>query len=60
MAKRLPIKEQMVFEGVYVDNKNVTEIAKKLTLTTSYVYRLQKKAVQRLRGMLTKIWSDFS
>lgn len=60
LVQALPLKEQVVFEGVYIEEQTIADIAKKLEVTTSYAYRLQKKSIKRLRGMLSHMWSDFS
>lgn len=56
--ERLSIKEQQVLKGIYIDDKTVKELAADIEVTTSHVYRLQKKGVRRIRGMLSKFMAD--
>jgi RNA polymerase sporulation-specific sigma factor len=55
---RLSVKEQKVLKGIYIDDKTVKELAADIEVTTSHVYRLQKKGVRRIRGMLSKFIAD--
>lgn len=55
---RLSTKEQQVLKGIYIDDKTVKELAADIEVTTSHVYRLQKKGVRRVRGMLSKFIAD--
>lgn len=56
--ERLSIKEQQVLKGIYIDDKTVKELAIDIQITTSHVYRLQKKGVRRIRGMLSRFMAD--
>ena len=56
--ERLSTKEQQVLKGIYIDDKTVKELAADIEVTTSHVYRLQKKGVRRVRGMLSKFIAD--
>lgn len=51
---RLPEKEQMVLAGVYLEDKEQKRIARDLSLSLPYVYRLQKRGIRRIRGMLSR------
>ncbi|WP_196593092.1 sigma-70 family RNA polymerase sigma factor [Pectinatus sottacetonis] len=51
---RLPVKERVVLDGVYLKDKAPQEIADIMNVSLSHVYRLQKNAVRRLRGMMAK------
>jgi RNA polymerase sporulation-specific sigma factor len=52
--KRLPPKEQMVLSGVYLEDCEPKQLAENLDLSISYIYRLQKQGIQRIRGMLSR------
>ena len=52
--RRLPEREQMVLEQIYVRCHDVSEVAEQMNLSTSYIYRLQKSGVRRVRGMLSR------
>lgn len=51
---RLPQKEQLVVEGVYLQDKQQKHIAHDLAMSLPYVYRLQKRGIRRVRGMLSQ------
>lgn len=51
---RLPPKEQLVVEGVYLQDLEQKKLAKHLDISLPYVYRLQKRGIRRLRGMLSR------
>ena len=52
--QRLPQKEQLVVEGVYLQDKQQKHIAHDLAMSLPYVYRLQKRGIRRVRGMLSQ------
>ncbi|MFW6021993.1 MAG: sigma-70 family RNA polymerase sigma factor [Halanaerobiaceae bacterium] len=52
ILKELPLKERNIIEGIYILDKKAEAIAVELGISLSYVYRLQKKAIRRLRGKL--------
>lgn len=52
--RRLPPKEQMVLSGVFLEDCEPKQLAENLDLSISYIYRLQKQGIQRIRGMLSK------
>ena len=56
--QRLPEKEQLVLSGVYLEEKEQKHIAKDLSLSLPYVYRLQKRGIRRIRGMLSSFIHD--
>ena len=56
--QRLPEKEQLVLSGVYLEEKEQKHIAKDLSLSLPYVYRLQKRGIRRIRGMLSRFIHD--
>ena len=55
---RLPEKEQDVIRSVYLDEKTAAETASDLSVSTAYVYRLEKRGIRRLRGMLSRLMHD--
>lgn len=52
---RLPLKEQQVLSGLYVDEAPPSELAKTIDISLAHVYRLQKQGVRRVRGMLSRL-----
>ena len=52
--KRLPGNERAVLEGIYLDNMEIKSVADAMEVSTSHIYRLQKKGIRRARGMLAK------
>jgi RNA polymerase sporulation-specific sigma factor len=50
---RLPSREQAVIRGVYFDEQRPQKVAQQMQISASYLYKLQKRAVRRLRGMLS-------
>lgn len=55
---RLSPKEQKVISDLYLLDKEPSATAQEMNISLSYFYKLQKKALQRLRGMLTKLRSE--
>ncbi len=53
ILKELPIKEQNIIEGIYLADKRAESLAAEMEISLSYLYRLQKKAIRRLRGKLS-------
>lgn len=61
LIPQLPVKEQRVINGLYLDNKVPALLAQEMEISCSYLYRLQKRAVKRLRGKLSgflKHWKE--
>lgn len=56
---RLPSKEQVVLEGIYLQDKDVKTLAAGIEVSQAYVYKLHNKGIRRVRGMLAKIWHNF-
>jgi len=56
---RLPAKEQMVLNGVYLEDREPKQLAESLDMSLSHVYRLQKQGVRRIRGMLSKFMKNW-
>lgn len=55
---RLPDKEKDVIRSVYLEEQTAQETASALEVSTAYVYRLEKRGIRRLRGMLSKLMHD--
>lgn len=55
---RLNPKEQKVICDLYLLDKEPAVSAREMSISLSYYYKLQKKALQRLRGMLSKLRSE--
>lgn len=55
---RLNPKEQKVICDLYLLDKEPIVSAQEMNISLSYLYKLQKKALQRLRGMLSKLRSE--
>ena len=55
---RLTEKEKAVVIGIYIEDKKATDLARELGISNSYLSRLQKKGIRRLRGMLSRLMRD--
>ena len=51
---KLPEKERLVLDQVYIQSKEVKSVADDMNISASHVYRLQKSGVRRVRGILSK------
>ena len=51
---RLPQKERLVLEGVYLKSEAAAKLADVLDVSAAHIYRLQKSGIRRVRGMLTR------
>ncbi|MBS6104599.1 sigma-70 family RNA polymerase sigma factor [Megasphaera sp.] len=58
VLQRLPEKEQAVVEGVYLKDVEQKHLAKALDISLPYVYRLQKRGIRRVGGMLSRFIHD--
>lgn len=54
MLPRLPEKEKLVVEGVYLHDRQQKRLAEDLDVSLPYIYRLQKRGIRRVRGMLSR------
>ena len=52
---RLPQKERVVLESVYLKSETIPKIADVLDVSASHIYRLQKSGMRRVRGMLSRL-----
>ena len=57
--ERLPQKEKLVLQGIFLENKSPSVLAEDINVTTNHIYRLEKQGVRRIRGMLSRFMSDF-
>ncbi len=57
-VSRLPGREQEVIRSVYLAEQTAQETASAMDVSTAYVYRLEKRGIRRLRGMLSKLMHD--
>ncbi|MCL6588339.1 MAG: sigma-70 family RNA polymerase sigma factor [Firmicutes bacterium] len=55
---RLNSKERKIITDIYLLDKEPLVSAQEMNISLSYLYKLQKKALQRLRGMLSKIRAE--
>lgn len=53
--QRLPNKEQVVIDSVYMKDQEPKEVAESMALSTTHIYRLQKQGIKRIRGMMSKL-----
>ncbi len=56
---RLPQKEQLVMEQFYYADRPIKSIAKELDISESYISRLQRQGVKRLRSMLSRVRKEW-
>lgn len=52
---KLSTKERQILEGVFFQNKEPQELADELDISLPHFYRLQKRAIRRIRGMLSRL-----
>lgn len=57
--QRLPYREKDVLERIFFQSQDVKEVADILKLSTSHIYRLQKKGIKRIRGMLARFMHNW-
>ena len=53
VIRELSAKEQLVLKEIYLNNKKPQLLASEMGISLSYLYRLQKKAIRRVRGKLS-------
>lgn len=59
--QQLPTQEKLVLEQVYMAHKSVATIADDLSCSNSYIHRLRRRGIERLRSLLgdiEKTWSN--
>ncbi len=57
-VQRLPGKEREVIQNLFLNEQTATETANLLDVSSSYVYRLEKRGLRRLRGILSRVIHD--
>jgi RNA polymerase sporulation-specific sigma factor len=57
--ERLPVNEQAVLSGVFLDDCEPKQLAESLDVSISHIYRLQKQGIRRVRGMLSKFMQNW-
>lgn len=55
---RLPAQEQDIIRSVFLREQTPAETAREMDVSTTYVYRLEKRGIRRLRGMLSRLMHD--
>lgn len=56
--ERLPQKEQLALNAVYLEEREPKQVAAALDVSLSHLYRLQKQGIRRVRGMLSKLMHE--
>jgi len=56
---RLPVNEQAVLSGVFLEDREPKQLAESLDMSISHIYRLQKQGIRRVRGMLSKFMKNW-
>ena len=56
--ERLPNKERLALNGVYLEDQEPRQVASALQITPSHLSRLQKQGIRRVRGMLSRLMSE--
>lgn len=55
---RLPNKEKLTLNGVFIEEREPALVASALEITTSHLYRLQKQGIRRVRGMMSRLMGE--
>lgn len=45
-------------DGIYMQNREPKELALELQVSKTYIYKLQKTGIRRLRGMLSRLMHE--
>jgi len=56
---RLPVNEQAVLSGVFLEDREHKQLAESLDMSISHIYRLQKQGIRRVRGMLSNFMKNW-
>lgn len=59
-VERLNGKERHIITGVYLCDREPLDVAKEMKISISYVHKLEKRAIRRMRGMLTRFASELN
>ena len=55
---RLPNKERLALNGVFIEEQEPRHVASTLQISSSHLYRLQKQGIRRVRGMLSRLMAE--
>lgn len=53
-VSRLPEKERRVISSLYMEEEKAADVAADMELSVGSIYRLQKKGIRRIRGMMAR------
>lgn len=56
--ERLSEQERAIVKAVFVEEEAAKDVAKKMQISEGHLYRVQKKAIRRIRGMLSGLMRD--
>jgi len=56
--EKLSPKEQKIIKAMYLEGSEAKVVAEKMEISVAHLYRLQKKAIQRMRGMLSRFMAE--
>lgn len=56
--ERLSEKEREAVKTLLYEGEDAKEIAKRMQISTGHLYRLQRKGIKRIRGMLANLMKD--
>ena len=45
--------------GIYFQEQEVAALAAQINVTPAYIYKLRKQGINRIRGMLARVWQNF-
>lgn len=57
-VEKLPTKEQEIINAMYLQDGEAKKVAQEMEISLPHLYRLQKKAIQRMRGMLSRFMAE--
>ena len=55
---RLPGKERLALNGVFIQEQEPRQVASSLQITPSHLSRLQKQGIRRVRGMMSRLMGE--
>ncbi|HWR28849.1 MAG TPA: sigma-70 family RNA polymerase sigma factor [Negativicutes bacterium] len=56
--ERLPQKERLALNCVYIEDQDPHQVASFLQITPSHLSKLQKQGIRRVRGMLSRLMNE--
>ncbi|MCK4260935.1 MAG: sigma-70 family RNA polymerase sigma factor [Halanaerobiales bacterium] len=56
--ERLSDQEQQIVRALLVGDEDAKDVAKKMKISVGHLYRVQRKAIKRIRGMLSRLMKD--